>query len=175
MTIANIITNLTFEYDKFDYESRDFRPDDVMYYVRKTLMEKVMDGLYFNRYGKDGKYDTEKLSANAKREYEAARKLFDGTEISQNKIRGAHEKFKASQHKHEQLVEMYDDMQAAWFAEFGEYYTPYNAAPDYNYGTQNVPQEELEIPQWLKDMDAEMGIEVESANDLVEPKKRKKA
>lgn len=175
MTIATLITNLTFEYDKYDYESRDFRTDDAMYYIRKNLMEKVMDGLYYCRYGKDGKYDTDKIASNKRTEYESARKLYDGTEISGNRIRKASEDFKAAQHKHEQLVEMYDDMQAAWFAEFGEYYAPYGSPAGYSYGTQNVPQEELEIPQWVKDLDAEMGIAPEAANDLIEAPKKKKA
>jgi len=174
MTIATMINELSFEYDRFDYETKDFLPHDEMSFVRKVLMEKMMDGLYFLRYGGKNGIDTEVNAANKKKRYEADRKLFDGTEISTQRIRGSFGAAQAAQFKHEQLDDMYRDLQAAWFDAHGEYYTPYGAPVGYHYGSQNVPQEEVDIPQELLDMDAMMGIATEVANDLVETPKSKK-
>lgn len=173
MTIAKLITELSFEFDRFDYETKDFLPHDEMGFVRKVLMEKMLDGLYFLRYGGKNGIDSEVNANNKKKRYEADRKLFDGTEISTQRIRGSFGAARAAEYKHEQLDEMYRDLQAAWFDSYGEHYTPYGAPVGYCYGTQNTPDQEVEIPQELLDMDAAMGIKAEVANDLIEPKKKK--
>lgn len=173
MTIAKLITELSFEFDRFDYETKDFLPHDEMGFVRKVLMEKMLDGLYFLRYGGKNGVDSEVNAANKKKRYEADRKLFDGTEISTQRIRGSFGAAQAAEYKHEQLDDMYRDLQAAWFDAYGEHYVPYGAPVGYCYGTQNLPEQEVEIPQELLDMDAAMGIQTEVANDLVEPKKKK--
>ena len=174
MTIATLINELSYEFDRFDYESKDFLPHDEMSFVRKVLMEKMLDGLYFLRYGGKNGVDTEINANNKRKRYEADRKLFDGTEISEQRIRGSHGAAKAAQYKHEQLDDMYADLQAAWFDAYGEYYTPYGSPMGYHYGTQNVPQDEVEVPQWMRDMDADMGVQSDVANELIEPKARKK-
>ena len=176
MTIATMINDLTCEYDRFDYETKDFLPHDVMGFVRKVLMEKMLDGLYFLRYGgKNGK-DTEIIASNKKRQYEADRASYDGTEIGQQRLSGSLGAFQAAQYKHEQLDEMYADMQHAWYAAYGEWYVPYGAPVGYSFSTQNAPQQEAEIPQDILDMERAMGIAPEPANDLIEaPKKKKKA
>ena len=175
MTIATLINELSFDYDRFDYETKDFLPHDEMSFARKVLMEKMLDGLFFLRYGGKNGIDSEVNANNKKNRYEADRKLFDGTEISTQRIRGSFGAAQAAQYKHEQLDDMYKDMQMAWFDANGEWYTPYGAPVGYSYGSQNVTQQEVDIPQELLDMDAEMGINVEVANDLIEPSKKKKA
>ena len=174
MTIATMINELTFEFDRFDYDTKDFLPHDEMTFVRRVLMEKMLDGLYFLRYGGKNGVDTEINANNKKSRYEADRKMYDGTEISMQRIRGSYGASQAAQYKHEQLEEMYSDLQHAWFAAHGEWYTPYGAPIGYSYGTQNVPQQEVDIPQELLDMDAAMGVNIEVANDLIEPKAKKK-
>ena len=176
MTIATMINDLTFEYDRFDYETKDFLPHDEMSFTRRVLMEKMLDGLYFLRYGGKKGTDTELYAATKKRQYEADRASYDGTEISQQKLRASMGAFQAAQHKHDQLDEMYTDMQHAWYAAYGEWYVPYGAPVGYSFSTQNVPQQEAEIPQDILDMERAMGIAQEPANDLIEaPKKKKKA
>ncbi len=59
MTIATLINELSFEYDRFDYETKDFLPHDEMSFARKVLMEKMLDGLFFLRYGGKNGVDSE--------------------------------------------------------------------------------------------------------------------
>lgn len=174
MTIAKLIQELTFEFDRFDYESKDFVPHDEMTFSRKVLTEKLLDGLYFLRYGGTNGVDSEMNAQNKKRRYEADRKIFDGTEIGLQRLRGSFGASQAATFKHEALDEMYKDLQDLWYADRGEYYVPYNAPEGYSFGTQNVPSTEVDIPQEILDMDAALGIKQEVANDLVEPVKKKK-
>lgn len=174
MTIATLINELSFEYDRFDYETKDFLPHDEMGFARRVLMEKMLDGLYFLRYGGKKGTDTELYAASKKRQYEADRANYDGTEIAQQKLRGSLGAFQAAQYKHDQLDEMYTDMQHAWWEATGEWYVPYGAPVGYSFSTQNVPQQEAEIPQDILDMERAMGIAPEVANDLIEPTERKK-
>ena len=66
MTIAKMIQELSFEYDRFDYESKDFLPHDEMTFARRVLMEKLLDGLYFLRYGGKNGIDSEINAQNKK-------------------------------------------------------------------------------------------------------------
>jgi len=174
MTIATIIKELSFEYDRYDYESKDFLPHDEMTFARKVLMEKLLDGLYFLRFGGKNGIDSEINAQNKKSRYVADRAVYDGTEIALNRIRGSHGASQAATFKHEALDEMYKDLQDLWYADQGEWYTPYGAPVGYAYNTQNVPSTEVDIPQEILDMDAALGITQEVANDLVEPVKKKK-
>ena len=174
MTIATMIKELSFEYDRYDYESKDFLPHDEMTFARKVLMEKLLDGLYFLRFGGKNGIDSELNAQNKKSRYVADRAMYDGTEIALNRIRGSHGASQAATFKHEALDEMYKDLQDLWYADQGEWYTPYGAPVGYAYNTQNVPSTEVDIPQEILDMDAALGITQEVANDLVEPVKKKK-
>ena len=175
MTIATMIKELSFEYDRFDYESKDFLPHDEMTFARRVLMEKLLDGLYFLRFGGKNGIDSEINAQNKKSRYEADRKMYDGTEISMQRVRGSYGASQAATFKHDQLDEMYKDLQDLWYADQGEWYVPYGAPVGYSYNTQNVPAEEVDIPQEILDMDAALGLDVEVANDLIETPKKKKA
>ena len=174
MTIATMIKELTFEYDRFDYESKDFLPHDEMTFARKVITEKLLDGIYFLRFGGKNGIDSEINAQNKKSRYKADREMFDGTEIGLQRVRGSYGASQAATYKHETLDEMYKDLQNLWYADHREWYTPYGAPAGYAYNTQNVPSTEVDIPQEILDMDAALGITQEVANDLVEPVKKKK-
>ena len=109
-TISNeivvAIKQLTAPFEKWDNEDKQFAPEDSMNYVRKVLLEKLLDGTYYLHIGKTGD-SSESYAASMKRKAEVAYRHRDGTEISNNLIRGAAGEAQAATQKHEYLETLY--------------------------------------------------------------------
>lgn len=167
-TIATLINEISFEFDRYDYESKDFLPHDEMDFTRKVLMEKLLDGLYFLKFGGKKGIDTDTYVKNKERQYKMDRAGFDGTEIGAMKIRGSLGQLQAARHKHEVLDNLYTDLQEAYEFMTGDHYQPYGSSPTYRFGTQNITATEVAIPDDILQMEAAMGIEPEVANDFID-------
>lgn len=175
-TISNeivvAIKQLTAPFEKWDNEDKQFVPEDSMNYVRKVMLEKLLDGTYYLHIGKTGD-SSESYAASMKRKAEAAYRHRDGTEISNNLIRGAAGEAQAATQKHEYLETLYADLQALYLQETGQYFKPFNSPVGYNFGSQNVVPN-TSIPQDAEQMLAALGIQTDSANIVEEPTKQKK-
>ena len=118
MTIATMINELTFQFDRFDYDTKDFLPHDEMTFVRRVLMEKMLDGLYFLRYG--GKKSLVSIQRSTPTTRRAATKQIARCTGGRSACNGfAYMNIASCTDKHEQLDEMYSDLQHAWFAAHG--------------------------------------------------------
>lgn len=172
MTIVSSINELTFDFDKWDNETKQFVDTDGMQFVRKVLLEKLLDGTYFLHYGKSGN-SSESYASMKKDDVKKARRSYTGDEISANALRGAIAESKSASHKHEQLAELYADLQAQYFQEFGDYYKPWGSG-DYYYGTQNIVASN-EMPEDIRQELEAMGALDEAANEYIETPTKKKA
>tara|TARA_R110002012_G_C11538184_1_gene601179 strand:+ start:459 stop:1043 length:585 start_codon:yes stop_codon:yes gene_type:complete len=176
-TISNeivvAIKQLSAPFEKWDNEDKQFTDSDGMSYVRKIMLEKLLDGTFYLHIGKTGD-SSESYAANMKRKAEVAYRHRDGTEISNNLIRGAAGEAQAADQKHLYLETLYADLQALYLQETGQHYVPYNSPAGYNFGTQNVVPN-TSIPQDAEQMLAALGIQTDTANIVEEPKQKKKA
>lgn len=165
MTIVTSINELTFDYDKWDNEAKQFVDTDGMQFVRKVLLEKLLDGTYYLHYGKSGN-SSESYARMKKDEVSKVHRSYTGDEISANALRGAIGESNAAQHKHEQLAELYADLQSQYFQEFGDYYKPWGSPADYYYGSQNIVAAD-DMPDDIRQALEAMGMSP-SANDMIE-------
>lgn len=164
MTIVSSINELTFDFDKWDNETKQFVDTDGMQFVRKVLTEKLLDGVYYLHYGKTGN-SSESYARMKKDDVTKAHRSYSGDEISANALRGAIAESKSAQHKHEELEVLYAELQAQYFQDFGDYYKPWGAPNDYYYGTQNIVAAD-DMPDDIRQELEAMGMG--TSNDMLE-------
>lgn len=172
--IVLAIKELSYDYERWDNEEKQFVMTDDMKYLRKIFLEKLLDGTFYLHFGKTGNSS----EAYAKRKSDEAAIAYrnrTGEEISNNELRGALGASRSANHKHEALAEIYADLQSQYNQEFGDYYKPYMSPPTYYYGTQNVLADET-LPDDIRQELEALGMLEDSANDILvddTPKKKK--
>lgn len=144
-TIKALVEELTMNEEVL--RNGDWIHTDVMKFQRKVLIEGMIDKLDWLINSAKG---SEAYVAQTRERVAQAQRRFVGDEISTMFLKGAIAEAKAASLKHDVLIDLYDQLQAAYVEDNGDGYTPYGRVSRSNVRSDEAKDIPADIAAELK-------------------------